>query len=75
MRIYPTINMWIEGDMKLSLYQSATDQDVIGCTINDGSTFGTGPCFFVEIKHKQKLIAAIEAFNTAWESTNGTENE
>jgi hypothetical protein len=74
MRIYPTINMWIEGDMKLSLYQSASEHDVIGCNITDEHTTIMGPCFFVANEHKAKLSAAIEAFNTVWESTNGTKN-
>ena len=75
MRIYPTINMWIEGDMKLSLYQSTSEHDVIGCNITDGISDIMGPCFFISNEHKAKLTAAIEAFNTAWESTNGTENK
>jgi hypothetical protein len=67
--------MWIEGDMTLSLYQSETNPDVVGCVINDGTSIINGPCFFVETKHKSNLTAAIQAFNRAWELTNGTENK
>ena len=74
MRIYPTINMWIEGEMRLEFYESTSEHVAYGCTVKDSKDEPMAPCFFVEEQHKETLKSAIEAFNRVWEQKHGTEN-
>ena len=76
MKTNPSVNFWAEGELRLKLYVSANEEHPsIALEIMDNNDTIQCPAFFVDLKYREKLTAAIVAFNSAWEQTNGTANK
>lgn len=76
MKTNTSVNFWVEGKLQLKLYVSNTENPAIALEVCDDKTIGMAPAFFIDVKDRNRLTAAIVAFNSAWEQYNDrTENK